>query len=132
MEALLPLSFWRKPLLLIMIIQWRIMWKKKLRRRNSTAELVNLLEGKSADEAQPPIEGFVWTKPGTFSMGSPDAEPGREDDETLHQVWLTRGFYLAKHEVTQAEYKKVMGVNPSHVKSQPFNSRAQHPVEMVA
>jgi formylglycine-generating enzyme required for sulfatase activity len=60
---------------------------------------------------------FVYIKPGTFMMGSPKNEPGRHDDETLHKVTLTRGYYLQTTEVTQGQWKKVMnGDNPSWFK----------------
>ena len=45
-------------------------------------------------------------------MGSPAGETGRYDNETQHQVILTRDFYLGKFEVTQAQWKAVMGNNP--------------------
>lgn len=51
------------------------------------------------------IPGFVLIEPGKFIMGSPQYEPGREDDETQHQVTLTEGFYLGQYEVTQAQYE---------------------------
>ncbi len=50
---------------------------------------------------------------GTFLMGSPDGEAGRHSDETLHEVRITRPFHLGVYEVTQAEYERVMGTNPS-------------------
>ena len=56
---------------------------------------------------------MIWIKPGTFTMGSPEDELGRFDDEVQHQVTLTRGYWLGKYEVTQAQYKAVMGTNPS-------------------
>ena len=59
---------------------------------------------------------MLWCKPGTFMMGSPEDEKGRRDNETQHKVTLTKGFYLGKHEVTQAQWEKVMGSNPSHFK----------------
>jgi formylglycine-generating enzyme required for sulfatase activity len=52
--------------------------------------------------------------PGEYEMGSPGREPGRRDDEPQHTVRITRLFLIGKHEVTQAEYKKVTGVNPSY------------------
>lgn len=55
-----------------------------------------------------PME-MVWCPPGTFMMGSPESERGRDDDETLHQVTLTKGFWMAKTEVTQKQWKSVMG-----------------------
>ncbi len=69
---------------------------------------------------------MLWVKPGTFEMGSPSSEKTRADDETPHTVTLSQGFYLGKHEVTQSEWEKVMGSNPSH-----FNG-ADRPVERVS
>lgn len=59
---------------------------------------------------------FVWIKPGTFMMGSPESEPGRDSDENLHTVRLTRGFFMQTTEVTQGQYKAIMGDNPSYFK----------------
>jgi formylglycine-generating enzyme required for sulfatase activity len=47
-------------------------------------------------------------------MGSPGGETGRNSDETLHLVTLTKGFYMGKYEVTQAQYKELMIINPSY------------------
>ena len=49
-------------------------------------------------------------------MGSPEDESGRRNNETLHNVTLARGFYMQTTEVTQAQWKKVMGKNPSSFK----------------
>jgi formylglycine-generating enzyme required for sulfatase activity len=46
---------------------------------------------------------------GTFMMGSPEDEPGRNPDETQHEVTLRRGFYLQTTPVTQKQWKLVMG-----------------------
>jgi formylglycine-generating enzyme required for sulfatase activity len=51
---------------------------------------------------------------GEFLMGSPKEEEGRADDETQHKVEITRPFYLGVYEVTQEQYEKVMGTNPSY------------------
>ncbi|MGM0418920.1 MAG: formylglycine-generating enzyme family protein, partial [Thermodesulfobacteriota bacterium] len=56
---------------------------------------------------------FVYIKPGTFMMGSPISEPGRDSDEKQHKVTLTKGYYMQTTEVTQGQWKKVMGNNPS-------------------
>ena len=57
-----------------------------------------------------------WCPAGTFNMGSPTGELGKGADESQHQVMLTSGFWMGKYEVTQAQYKAVMGMNPSSYK----------------
>ncbi len=56
---------------------------------------------------------FVWIPAGTFFMGSPKSEPGREHHEKRHKVTLTRGFYMQETEVTQGQWEKLVGFNPS-------------------
>jgi formylglycine-generating enzyme required for sulfatase activity len=53
---------------------------------------------------------------GNFMMGSDTLEKGRSDNETEHEVTLTKPFYIGKHEVTQEQYEVVMGKNPSEIK----------------
>jgi formylglycine-generating enzyme required for sulfatase activity len=67
---------------------------------------------------QEPVTGmeFVWISAGRFAMGSPESEFGREAQEALHEVRLTRPFYMARHEVTQGEWRRVMGRNPSRAR----------------
>jgi formylglycine-generating enzyme required for sulfatase activity len=72
-------------------------------------------------EAGPVITNDIGMKlayiaPGKFMMGSPLAEAFRNDDEHQHEVEITKGFYMGVHEVTQEEYEKVMGNNPSEAK----------------
>ena len=59
---------------------------------------------------------FIYILPGTFMMGSPANERGADDDEKQHQVTISRPFYLQATEVTQGQWKKVMGNNPSYFK----------------
>ena len=54
---------------------------------------------------------MIWAEPGSFSMGSPGGENGRGSNETQYNVTLTKGFYLGKYEVTQAQYEAVMKGN---------------------
>ena len=61
---------------------------------------------------------FVPIQAGTFTMG---------EGETAHQVTLTQAFHLGQHEVTQEQYEKVMGKNPSK-----FKGKQKNPVEMVS
>ena len=70
---------------------------------------------------------MIYVGPGTFTMGSPPSEEGRDDDETQHRVTLTKGFWLGKYEVTQNQWQSVMGSNPSF-----FKGDANLPVENVS
>ena len=54
-----------------------------------------------------------YIAPGSFLMGSPADEPGRDDDETAVPVRLSRGYWLAETETTQALWTAVIGSNPS-------------------
>jgi formylglycine-generating enzyme required for sulfatase activity len=71
-------------------------------------------------------QALRWIPPGRFRMGSPSTEPERDDDERLHEVVLTWGFWLAETACTQALWEAVMGENPSHFKG------LERPVENVS
>ena len=69
---------------------------------------------------------MCWIPPGEFLMGSPEDEDGRYNDEAQHHVKITRGFWLAKTQTTQAQWQAVMGSNPSDFKG------VDLPVEQVS
>ena len=80
-------------------------------------------EGGSGGDFTIPISGsanldMVWIEPGTFMMGTGTAKSevtlASIYSEPQHQVTLTKGFWAGKYEVTQAQYKAIMGTNPSH------------------
>jgi formylglycine-generating enzyme required for sulfatase activity len=61
----------------------------------------------------------LWLRriePGTFTMGSPEDELGRENSETQHEVTLTKAYYIGVFEVTQRQCENIMGENPSSYK----------------
>jgi formylglycine-generating enzyme required for sulfatase activity len=55
---------------------------------------------------------LCWCPPGKFTMGSPEKELDRRADEAQVEVTLTNGFWTAKHETTQGQWKRVMGKLP--------------------
>ena len=66
-------------------------------------------------------------EPGTFTMGSPEDELGRDrNEETQHQVSLTNAYYIGVFETTQKQYELIMGYNPSYYEG------AARPVECVS
>ena len=69
---------------------------------------------------------FAWVPAGEFVMGSTSSEA--EDDESpVTRVRISRGYWLGKHEVTQAEWQAVTGTNPAH-----FSGCGSCPVENVS
>ncbi|MCG2759234.1 MAG: formylglycine-generating enzyme family protein [Desulfobacteraceae bacterium] len=69
---------------------------------------------------------FVLIPAGSFMMGSPSSEPERDSDENQHRVTLTKGFYMGVTEVTQGQWREIMGSNPSNFKGDNL------PVEQVS
>jgi formylglycine-generating enzyme required for sulfatase activity len=85
--------------------------------------------GPAGSAAGPPakIPGFVWIPPGQFKLGTPAEEAGRDPDEgPLTHVTIRQGFWMSQHEVTQAEYQRETGLNPSTTVGDP-----KRPVEKV-
>lgn len=71
--------------------------------------------GKAGYDAEfKPPEGFVWVAPGELLMGSSTQEVGRDLDEGPQtRVTIAHGFWIAKTEVTQGDFLRVMEINPS-------------------
>ncbi|MDM8516431.1 SUMF1/EgtB/PvdO family nonheme iron enzyme [Desulfobacterales bacterium HSG16] len=70
---------------------------------------------------------FVLILPGTFMMGSPEAEENRSADECQHETTLTKVFYMQTTPVTQGQWVEIMGYNPSNLK----NGGKDCPVENI-
>ena len=76
---------------------------------------------------------LVLIPKGTFMMGSPESEQGRQKNENQHEVTISKDYYLGVYEVTQAQYEKVIGKNPSHFQGAVVgNENADLPVENVS
>jgi|GEM_PF-1304304 len=73
--------------------------------------------------------------PGSFTMGcTPSLQYKRcsNDENPLHTVTLTNAFYLARYEVTQAQWTAKMGSNPSYFQGASYPDAASRPVETVS
>ena len=70
---------------------------------------------------------MIWVQPGSFTMGQSDISNASPE----HNVTLTKGFYLGKYEVTQAQYEAVMTGNTDGLSATPSNwpNNADRPVE---
>ena len=73
---------------------------------------------------------LLLVPPGTFTMGCNAFDLGRcnSNESPRHQVTLTRAFYLGRYEVTQAQWERVMGNNPSRF----IMNNPNRPVERVS
>jgi formylglycine-generating enzyme required for sulfatase activity len=82
---------------------------------------------KAGDIWRSPSTGmeFLYAPAGEFDMGSESRE-AYLDEKPVHRVRITRGFWLGKYPVTQAQWEAVMGSNPSHFKG------PDRPVERVS
>jgi formylglycine-generating enzyme required for sulfatase activity len=71
---------------------------------------------------------LVFIAPGEFQMGSPVSEPGRTSGEKQHKMTISQGYYLCISEVTQVQWRAVMGNNPSKVEGDdlPVNNVSWH------
>jgi len=69
---------------------------------------------------------LVLIRKGSFQMGSLRTEPGRNSDEEQHAVTLTTDFWMAESEVTQRQYRNLMGMSPSNFQGDDL------PVEQVS
>ena len=73
-----------------------------------------------------------WCPPGRFVMGSPPAETGRRADEAQVPVALSRGFWIGAFEVTQGEWRRIVGPFPSRQPSAQFGLGDRHPAYWVS
>ena len=67
---------------------------------------------KAGDEREVGGIKLCWCPPGKFTMGSPPSEPERRPGEDQVEVTLTKGFWMAKYEATQGQWKRVVGKLP--------------------
>ena len=92
--------------------------------REATARQAREAEQRRAQEAERQREAnelvntigmeFVRIEAGTFRMGAPARRAGRSDDRSRYTIHISQPFYLGKYEVTQGQWRAVLGDNPSH------------------
>jgi formylglycine-generating enzyme required for sulfatase activity len=75
---------------------------------------------------------LCWCPPGRFTMGSPPHEAGRRPDEAQVDVVLTRGFWMARFEVTQRQWRADSGGFPERPPTAAFGLGDEFPVYWVS
>ncbi len=95
--------------------QWPFDAKEAAQRQDETAKALGAPKDIALDLGNGVRLKLVLIPAGEFMMGSPRNEEGRETDEgPLHDVTITKPFYMGIYAVTQEQYAHVMGKNPSH------------------
>ena len=80
--------------------------------QESSQQSASLLGSKDGVEGQVCGMKLCWCPKGRFVMGSPPGELVRRPDEDQVEVILTKGFWTGKYEVTQGQWKQVIGKLP--------------------
>jgi formylglycine-generating enzyme required for sulfatase activity len=70
---------------------------------------------KAGDEREVAGIKLCWCPAGKFKMGSPPSEPERRPGEDQVDVTLSKGFWMAKYETTQGQWKRIMGKLPGEL-----------------
>src|SRR5262245_60856009 len=83
---------------------------------------------RAGEEREVAAVRLCWCPPGKFTMGSPPDEPERRPDEAQVEVTLSEGFWMGKYEVTQGQWKRVVGEFP---RKQPAGEGDAFPVVEV-
>jgi len=104
-------NFWRWVALMSLVVM--IGYQCNTIKKNKTEVSNDSFAGsKPGDECVIAGINLNWCPPGSFRMGSPPDEPERRPDEDQVEVTLTNGFWMGKYEVTQGEWKRVIGKLP--------------------
>ena len=108
--------------------------RRMLLGRPLLALIVALGYGSGMDDVPRPGESrafdgmqFVWVPPGEFEMGS-RSEHSDDDEQPVTRVEIRAGYWLGKYEVSQGEWERVMGSNPSEFQE----CGSECPVESVS
>jgi formylglycine-generating enzyme required for sulfatase activity len=92
---------------------WPFDAKEASRRQAETAVALGVPKGVSLDLGKNVMLKLVLVPAGRFVMGSPATEKNRQDNEVQHEVTITKPFYVGVYKVTQAQYQRILGKNPS-------------------
>jgi formylglycine-generating enzyme required for sulfatase activity len=82
---------------------------------HTSSGTISFVGSRAGEECQVADIRLCWCPPGRFRMGSPPDEPERRPDEAQVDVTLTKGFWMGKFEVTQGQWKRIVGKLPGEL-----------------
>ncbi len=82
---------------------WKVTTEPTATTEGTSKRVCDICNFEETKQIIPIPEGFVLVEAGTFQMGSNE---GYSDNQPVHEVTITKPFYMGKYEVTQAEYEK--------------------------
>lgn len=103
-------------LIISIIVVLGIVWyvsSNNLSNNDNNIYAQNNTNGQGEKDMVQTEDGLILIEGGNFQMGSPENEVQRNEDETRHMVTVS-DFYIGKYEITQKEYQKIIGENPSN------------------
>jgi formylglycine-generating enzyme len=107
---------WCGPLLAVSLLGCQLVSPPVVTPGIETAESSPAFAGsKAGDERKVAGIKLCWCPAGRFMMGSPPDEPERRPGEDQVEVTLTKGFWTGKYEVTQGQWKQVIGKLPGEL-----------------
>ncbi len=97
-----------------------------------TTQLRSFTGAQPGEEREVDLVRLCWCPAGKFVMGSPATETGRRVDEAQVPVTISRGFWTSKFEVTQGQWRRVIGELPARTPSAEFGLGDDIPVYWVS
>ena len=93
--------------------KWPFDAKEAVKRQDETAKALGAKKALTLDLGKGETLKLTLIPAGKFQMGSPKTETGRFDDEgPQREVTLSKPFYMGIYEITQSQWKAVMGTEP--------------------
>ncbi len=97
--------------LFLLLVFYSLISSEAITHAESSSQMIKPVPIESEQSAPPENDGMVFVKGRCFDMGDTTGD-GDPDEKPVHNVCVD-DFYIGRYEVTQREWMKVMGNNPS-------------------
>ena len=108
---------------------WKVEQKPTASTEGTSKRECKICSFEETKQIIPIPEGFVLVEAGSFQMGSNE---GYSYNQPVHEVTITKPFYMGKYEVTQAEYEKHCSYTGSSSPSSSYGDGDKYPAYYVS